>query len=85
MTKVMKVEGMMCGMCESHVAEALRKVPGVQSAKASRSKKEARVVCDGDVADQALLAAVNATGYEASDVRTEEDRPKKGLFGFGKK
>ena len=49
MTKVMKVEGMMCAMCESHVAEALRKVPGVQSAKASRSKKEARVVCGEDV------------------------------------
>ena len=39
MTKVMTVEGMMCGMCESHVAEALRKVPGVEKASASRSKK----------------------------------------------
>ena len=85
MTKVLTVEGMMCGMCESHVAEALRKVPGVEKASASRSKKEARVVCGEDVADQALLDAVNATGYEASHVRIEADAPKKGLFGFGRK
>ena len=85
MTKVLTVEGMMCGMCESHVAEALRKVPGVEKASASRSKKEARVVCADSVTDQALLAAVNATGYEASHVRTEADGPKKGLFGFGKR
>ncbi len=84
MTKVMTVEGMMCGMCESHVADALRKVPGVEKASASRSKKQARVVCGPEVTDEALLAAVNATGYEASDVREEADRPKKGLFGFGK-
>lgn len=85
MTKVLTVEGMMCGMCESHVAEALRKVPGVEKASASRSKREARVVCGSDVTDEALLAAVNATGYEASNVREEADRPKKGLFGFGKR
>ena len=85
MTKVLTVEGMMCGMCESHVADALRKVPGVEKASASRSKREARVVCGPEVTDAALLAAVNATGYEASNVREETDTPKKGLFGFRKK
>ncbi len=85
MTKVLTVEGMMCGMCESHVADALRKVPGVEKASASRSKREARVVCGPEVTDEALLAAVNATGYEASNVREEADGPKKGLFGFRKK
>ena len=32
MTKILTVEGMMCGMCEAHVNEALRKVPGVKKA-----------------------------------------------------
>lgn len=82
MTKVMTVDGMMCGMCEAHVADALRKVPGVESAKASRAKKQARVTCSSDVTDEALLQAVQATGYEASDVRVEEE--KKSLFGRGK-
>ncbi len=84
MTKVITVEGMMCGMCEAHVAEALRKVPGVENAKADRNKKQATVTCGADVSDEALLKAIADTGYDASDVR-EAEPAKKGLFGFGKK
>ena len=83
-TKVITVEGMMCGMCEAHVAEALRKVPGVESAKADRNKKQATVTCAADVSDEALLKAIADTGYDASDVR-EAEPEKKGLFGFMKK
>ena len=85
MTKVITVEGMMCGHCEAHVAEALRKVPGVEKAQADRNKREARVECGPEVADEALLKAVQDTGYEASNVREEAQSEKKGLFGFKKK
>ena len=85
MTKVITVEGMMCGMCEAHVAEALRKVPGVSNAKADRNKKQATVTCGPEVSDEALLKAIADTGYDASNVRQEEEPVKKGLFGFGKK
>ena len=85
MTKVITVEGMMCGMCEAHVAEALRKVPGVENAKADRSKKQATVTCGPEVSDEALLKAIADTGYDASDVREQAERSKKGLFGFKKK
>ena len=85
MTKVITVEGMMCGHCEAHVAEALRKVPGVEDAKADRNKKEARVECGADVADEVLLKAIADTGYDASNVREEAEPEKKGLFGFMKK
>lgn len=85
MTKVMTVEGMMCGMCEAHVNDALRKVPGVKKASASRTKKLVTIECDDTVADEALLKAVNDTGYEASDVRPAPGK-KGGLRGlFGKK
>jgi len=83
LTKVMRVEGMMCGMCEAHVNDALRKVPGVRKASANRGKKQAVVECDESVTDEALLKAVNDTGYAASDVRPAEER--KGFFGFLKK
>ena len=85
MTKVMTVEGMMCGNCENHVAEALRKVSGVESAKADRTKKEARVQCGAEVSDEVLLKAVTEAGYDASNVREEAEPEKKGLFGFMKK
>lgn len=85
MTKVITVEGMMCGMCEAHVADALRKVPGVENAKADRSKKLATVTCSAEVSDEALLKAIADTGYDASDVREQAQPEKKGLFGFKKK
>ena len=84
MTKILTVEGMMCGMCEAHVNEALRKVPGVKKASASRSKKQAVVECDDTVSDEALLKAVNDTGYEASNVRPAPEK-KAGLGGLFKK
>jgi len=82
MKKQMTVDGMMCSMCETHVAEALRKVPGVKKASASKNKKLATVECDESVTDDMLLDAVNATGYEASNVREAEE--KKGFHLFGK-
>ncbi len=83
MTRLMTVEGMVCGMCEAHVNDALRKVPGVKKASASRSKKQVTIECDEGVSDEALLKAVNDTGYKASNVRIGPE--KKGLRGlFGK-
>ena len=38
----MKVGGMMCGMCEAHVCEAIRKaVPSAKKVSASRKQQEA--------------------------------------------
>lgn len=77
MTKIMTVEGMMCGMCEAHVNDALRKVPGVKKASASRSKRQVTIECDESVSDEVLLKAVDDTGYNASRVRAVPE--KKGL------
>lgn len=80
MKKMITVEGMMCGMCEAHVNDALRKVPGVRKASSSRARKQAVVECDETVSDEMLLEAIQATGYQASDVRPALDE-KRGLFG----
>ena len=40
-----KIDGMMCGMCEAHVSDAIRKaVPSAKKVKASRVKKEATFI-----------------------------------------
>ena len=40
----MKIDGMMCGMCEAHVCDTIRKaVPSAKKVSASRSKKEGAV------------------------------------------
>ena len=38
-----QVNGMMCGMCESHVNDAVRKAFPVKKVTSSRSKKETTV------------------------------------------
>lgn len=39
----LKVEGMTCGSCASHVRDALRKVPGVEHAEVDYPAGTARV------------------------------------------
>jgi copper chaperone len=63
MKTVLQVEGMMCAHCKAHVEQALRKVPGVESAEANLEEKNAVVTGSADRA--ALIAAVREAGYEA--------------------
>lgn len=61
----LRVEGMACGHCEIAVQDAIRKVPGVQKAKASKRKKLAMVEYDTDKATlEQIIQAFNATGYK---------------------
>lgn len=66
-TDIIAVEGMSCAHCEIAVQDAARKLPGVAKAKASRRKKQLTVSYDESQASLAdIVAAVNATGYEAA-------------------
>lgn len=59
----LKIEGMTCQHCVSHVTEALEGVAGVASAKVNLKKGEA-VVKSEDVSLEQLSAAVAAAGYK---------------------
>ena len=74
------VDGMMCGMCESHVNDAVRKAFPVKKVTSSRSKKETTVLTETELDEDALRAAISATGYEVGEIR-KEPWAKKGLFG----
>lgn len=74
-----KVDGMMCSMCESHVNDAIRKAFPVKKVTSSHSKGETVVVSEADIPDDALKAAIDATGYTTLSV-AREPYQKKGLF-----
>ena len=79
----MKIDGMMCGMCEAHVCDAIRKaVPTARKVAASRSKKEASFLTEEAVDADRLKAAVDATGYTCLGIESAPYE-KKGLFGRG--
>ena len=65
MTKNLKISGMTCGHCVSHVKSALEGVRGVSGADVSLENQEAEVTVSGEVIDTDLVAAVEAAGYQA--------------------
>ena len=74
-----KVDGMMCGMCEAHVNDAIRKAFPVKKVTSSHSKGETVILAENDIDEAALHAAINATGYEVKAV-TKESYKKTDLF-----
>ena len=79
-----KIEGMMCGMCEAHVNDAIREHFQTKKVEASRTKKQAEILSDEALDAEALKQVINDTGYEALSVETEPYE-KKGFHLFGKK
>lgn len=59
-----KIDGMMCGMCESHIADELRKTfPDAKKVKASRRKNNAVFQTEGPVDPQIVQEVIEKTGY----------------------
>lgn len=77
----MKIDGMMCGMCESHINDAVRKVFPVKKVTSSHSKGETVILTETDIPEDQLRAAIEPTGYRVLAV-SKENYEKKGLFGF---
>ncbi len=77
----LKIEGMMCGMCEAHICGAIRKaVPGAKKVVASKSRKEASFLTEVLVDEDLLKAAVESMGYTCLSVEAAAYE-KKSLFG----
>ena len=66
-----EVTGMMCGMCESHVNDAVRKAFPVKKVTCVPEQKR-NYGDNGNRTDEAALrAAISATGYDVGAVRKE--------------
>ena len=76
-----KIDGMMCGMCEAHICDTIRKAfPDVKKVSASRKAGEATFLTENDVDAQTLEAAIEKTGYQFISCSSELYK-KHGLFG----
>ncbi len=76
----MKIDGMMCGMCEAHICDAIRKaVPSAKKVVASRSKKEASFLTEEAVDNESLKTVIDATGYTCLGIESAPYE-KKGLI-----
>jgi len=62
----LRISGMTCASCATHVQQALEQVPGVQSAQVIYAQGTARVVATPTTPLTSLTAAVTALGYHAA-------------------
>ena len=60
---VVKIDGMACGMCESHMNDSIRNNFKVKSVKSSHSNKESVVVSEESLDEEKMKKVVTDTGY----------------------
>ena len=75
------VDGMMCGMCDNHINDAIRKAFSVKKVTSSHSKGQTVILTEQDIDEAEIRKAIDATGYTVTSF-AKEPYEKKGLFSF---
>lgn len=60
------VDGMMCGMCESHVQDAIRNHATVKKVKASRKDGSVLIVSPEALSEEQIHQILDPTGYRVT-------------------
>ena len=71
-----QVDGMMCGMCEAHVNDAIRRAFQVKKVTSSHTKKRTEILSEEALPPEQLQSVINATGYTAGNVESETVKQK---------
>lgn len=75
-----EVDGMMCGMCETHTNEAIRKAFPVKKVTSSHKKSQTEIITEQELDEALLKKTITDLGYDMGAVQ-KEPYQKKGLFG----
>ena len=81
---VLKIDGMMCGMCEAHMNDLIRKNFKVKKVTSSAKDGETVIISDAELDIPWAKKQIKDIGYELVDY-TSEPYEQKGLFHFGRK
>ena len=80
---VVKIEGMACGMCESHMNDTFRNKFQVKKVSSSFKNKESVIISGEELDEEAVRKAVEDTGYTFVSM-SSEPYEKKGFISFKK-
>ena len=67
-TTILEIDGMMCGMCESHVNDAIRNNFSVKSVKSSHKTGITQIVSEEPLDEEKLRSVIKETGYELKNI-----------------
>lgn len=71
------VDGMMCGMCESHVNDAVRKAFPVKKVTSSHKKSCTVIETETELDDTRLREVITKLGYTVGDICKEPYQKKR--------
>ena len=74
-----QVSGMVCGMCEAHVSNAVRSAFPVKKVSSSRTRGETVIESEAPLDQERLRQVINNTGYQMLSA-AEKEISKKSLI-----
>ena len=75
----LKIDGMMCGMCETHINDVIRREFKIKKTTSSHKKGETVILSEEELDRDKLKKAITDLGYDLSSIESETYE-KKGLF-----
>ncbi len=77
----LNIDGMMCGMCEAHINDAVRRNFQVKKVTSSHTKGRTEIISENEIDEEKLREVLTETGYTVLSFSKEQYK-RKGLF-FG--
>ena len=65
---IVRVDGMMCGMCEGHINDAIRSHFQVKKVSSSHTKGQTVIQSQEPLDREQLVRVINDTGYQAGEI-----------------
>ncbi len=77
----LKIDGMMCGMCEAHINDCIRSHFKVEKVHSSHARGVCEILSASPLDEEKLREIIKNTGYTVTELHVEEEpEKKKGLF-----
>ena len=65
---ILKIDGMSCSMCESHVNDLIRNNFDVKKVKSSHKKNETLIISNNKLDEEKLKDVLHKNGYEILEI-----------------
>ena len=75
-----QISGMICGMCEAHINDAVRAAVPVRKVTSSRKNRETVILSDEPINTEKLRQVIAEAGYIMHSSGEETVEPKKSLW-----
>lgn len=75
----LKIDGMMCSMCQAHINDAIRRTAAVKKATSSHSKGETVIISEQELDLDNISKVLSSLGYTVNQSESEQYE-KRGLF-----